>query len=272
MNNPFNNELLRNWFYDHLKHQDKLNMIEFPLGKVVTTGSSPFEEVEFDNFLIENNIHPYFPSKELKVMVIGSEDWDEYTIIEMFKLHANRKLKIYTQEMFISYLFTGHDPLKAPTNILKQFLENHNSYLYLKKLGFDWELQIAPRQINIYLDTYLNLEKYLLPIMGYFVGKDGLSKYQRQRFLSDTFEKELPQIQNISKKYLREWGNPFSPQRLKKIAYSIAILCKNAKKKSKLEITQPLKDWEEDLVWLYKKYYIPLGFSFHWPDTNIWET
>lgn len=114
------------------------------------------------------------------------------------------------------------------------------------------------------------LEKGLLYYVGYHVGKTGLPKNKQIMLLSNVFKNNLPSIYNLPQEYLIEWGEPKSPQRLKKLAYSIATFCKNAKKKSKHNMDQAIKDWKDDLEWLYNEYYLPLGFKFKWPDTELW--
>ncbi|MGU5531190.1 hypothetical protein ACV1D8_11005, partial [Aeromonas caviae] len=58
---------------------------------------------------------------------------------------------------------------------------------------------------------------------------------------------------------------PKSSQRLYKIAYTIAALVRNAKRKTKADMRCAISEWESDLSWLRDKYYVDMMWD--WPST-----
>lgn len=102
-----------------------------------------------------------------------------------------------------------------------------------------------------------------LKILGYTVGKtDGLPESSRRLILDRCFSGQLPPYQSISE--LRKWGDPESSLRLRKMAYHIASLAKNFKKMPSRGYDDAIADWEDDLIYLYDKYYVRY-FRFAWP-------
>lgn len=103
----------------------------------------------------------------------------------------------------------------------------------------------------------------LLSVLGYHVGYNSwLSEKKRQELLSCAFE--VP-IGHLKKGLDKEWGAPRSAARLKKIACSIAAFTRNAKRKKNMDYRQAIDEWESDLAYLYKKYYLDY-FQFAWPS------
>ncbi|CAD7519597.1 hypothetical protein [Aeromonas hydrophila] len=103
----------------------------------------------------------------------------------------------------------------------------------------------------------------ILQAVGYRVGDKGLFKNQRQKILSEVYNSELPLVE--SQLYMNEWGPPKSSQRLYKVAYTIASLVRNAKRKTKADMRRAVSDWEDDLSWLRSKYYVDMMWD--WPST-----
>lgn len=103
-----------------------------------------------------------------------------------------------------------------------------------------------------------------LKILGYTVGKtDGLPDSSRQLILDRCFSGQLPPYQSISE--MKKWGEPKGSLRLKKMAYHIASLAKNFKKMPSRGYDDAIADWEDDLKYLYEKYYVRY-FRFAWPS------
>lgn len=111
------------------------------------------------------------------------------------------------------------------------------------------------------------VEEGVLKYMGYSVGRtSGENREVRQRILSHTFEGPLPPVFPIN--YSREWGEPGSSGRLRKMAETLAALTRNAKRRRTSKLRDAIRDWESDLEYLYHEYYID-RFHFLWPDPNI---
>jgi hypothetical protein len=89
---------------------------------------------------------------------------------------------------------------------------------------------------------------------GYAVGVSGKPRSTRQTILTRFFElKAIPNL--ASPDEVLEWGDACSAARLKKMAYSIATFCRNAKRKRRALMRRAIENWEDDLAWLKKKYY-----------------
>ena len=105
----------------------------------------------------------------------------------------------------------------------------------------------------------------VLKYMGYQVGENGETVSTRHNVLQLVYEAPLPNIGPPD--HMAEWGEPNSARRLNKIAWSIAIFCLNAKRKS-VHLETAISDWETDLAWLKATYYDG-NFAFRWPDTYL---
>ncbi|HUZ06585.1 MAG TPA: hypothetical protein VMV89_03775, partial [Candidatus Paceibacterota bacterium] len=109
-------------------------------------------------------------------------------------------------------------------------------------------------------------EKGPLHRFGYMVGEKGKPRSNRQARLTRFFELvDVPNLVTDEEK--RDWGGACSGQRLKKMAYSIAAFCRNAKRtKRAFEKRRAIENWEDDLAWLKKQYYDDV-FDFNWRST-----
>ena len=107
----------------------------------------------------------------------------------------------------------------------------------------------------------------MLAALGYHVGvTKGLPGHVRQFLLDEMFAMHLPLVHSLS--YTREWDDPSTPGRLRKMADTIASLVRNAKRRSQGAPTRMQLEWEDDLNHLYSSYYLGL-FSFGWPDSDV---
>lgn len=122
-----------------------------------------------------------------------------------------------------------------------------SSYLKIKGKDIDWE------------------EIGILKILGYKVGNSSsLKRTEREEILDLAFEINL----NICPTAINEeWGTPASAKRLRKMANSIASFTRNAKRRSNNDLQQAIADWEQDLNYLYYKFYCKF-FNFAWPKTK----
>lgn len=109
----------------------------------------------------------------------------------------------------------------------------------------------------------------MLSWLGYRVGKTNPTpRAQREVILDYVFESELPPLN--SHEYFAQWGEPATPKRLSKIAETIAAFVRLAKGRIDPRLGRAISDWEEDLKYLYDKYYVDqFGFDFMWPSTDL---
>jgi hypothetical protein len=90
----------------------------------------------------------------------------------------------------------------------------------------------------------------VLKEMGYRVGKSGLLPRERREILWRTFRVHLVFGPDCPSDYIREWGGRCSPARLEKMHRVLGGLVANAKRKTKVDMSEAIRDWNEDQVWL----------------------
>jgi hypothetical protein len=132
---------------------------------------------------------------------------------------------------------------------------------------FHWPTTNAP----VGLGKIVNADwpdRGLLRYFGYAVGQKGKSISYRKAILSRVFELDaLPTI--VSSAYMADWGDRCSSARLKKMAYSIATFCRNAKRKRFAWMRHAIENYEDDLAWLKVSYYDGrFDHRFRWPTTK----
>lgn len=105
----------------------------------------------------------------------------------------------------------------------------------------------------------------LLRHMGYRTGRSGKRAHVRRKILDRVYtERALPRVHSHA--YMREWGDPNSATRLRKMAHSIAAFVRNNKRKKGKVYRKAIKDWEDDLRYLKRTYYNG-RYDFPWPTT-----
>ena len=126
---------------------------------------------------------------------------------------------------------------------------------------FPWPSTEAPASQYGFQGDFFFYDKGLLQYVGYSVGHDGEPLHVRREILDCVFHNKLPNVNSL--KYMQEWGHPKTPARLKKMANAIAAFTRLSKNKSN-DYGQAIDDWETDLDYLYKAYYVD-KFNFAWP-------
>ena len=86
--------------------------------------------------------------------------------------------------------------------------------------------------------------------MGYRVGKNGLLPHQRREILRRTFRVQLVATKPWTKEYIREWGGRCSQARLDKTDRVLGGLVASAKRKTRVDMSEAIRDWKEDQAWL----------------------
>ena len=234
---------------------------------IVTAGSGPYEESEFDAILKKIGINVYeLGSRGYTVLVLGRDEWDEDTVERHVDSRREEELRLYSQEMFLAYLATGQDPYDD-SEVLEAFGEGHPAFEFLSDWGFDWpRTTIVPgrgRPSTDGGDPASWPQVGLLKHLGYVVGSNGVGRWERQRILRAVFTESVPNVQ--SQAYMNQWGMPKSSTRLQKLANSIAAFARNAQRRESPP-EEAIQDWEEDLSWLQETFYRG-RFRFYWPST-----
>ncbi len=131
---------------------------------------------------------------------------------------------------------------------------------------FPWPLTDAPGG-NGHLMSYGWPEEGMLRYLGYHVGETNPTpRDERRLILKYIFERDLPPLNDSE--YYSQWGSPRTPQRLQKLANTIAALARNAKRRDPLALRRAINDWEDDLQYLRENYYVGF-FNFEWPITEL---
>lgn len=261
MSHPFENPRIRNWFFGECT---------WPEGfaeDVITMGSGPFDENDFDNFLKQWGIEVWPAGTDFNVLVIGRYNWDEKELDKQLEVRCGRELRVYSQEMLLSYLATGNDPYNYNNDFLRTFGEGHSALEWLKESGFDWPKTSIVPGVDVLPggpDGWPQVG--LLKHLGYQVGTNGTDRVKRRRILRNAFIGRLPNV--VDDSYMQGWGEPNTKKRLRKLAYSIAsFTCLSKRKRNPSQ--KAIDDWEEDLAWLKKEFYHG-RFTFSWPDTTVY--
>lgn len=245
---------------------------------VMTTGSGPCDEDLFDEFLRACGIWVTdLGESGPNVLVIGHEDWDEDELDAAIEARSGGQLKVYSQEMVIASIALGADVyLACETDELEQFGVGHPALEYLSEdYEFDWpstDVIARPPGLVVNFGSFDSPETGLLRHMGYAVGKtNGLPEGERRRILEDVMGRRLLPASKADEFYLDQWGEPASPERLRKTANCIASFVRLKKLDVHRDNSAAISDWESDLRWLKGKYYEHLGSRFRWPDTAVAE-
>ena len=254
--NPFSSGLLRDWFF-----QIVCDNIINSTGKLTIVGSGPFEQDDFVNFLKNKKCVICPKSAKAEVLIVGTDGWQE-RLGSVLEEHKGLRLKIFSQEMFLCLLF-NKDPY-GDREILKEFNDHHPALQYINEWGFEWPTtDIVPSSSTGDLLIGPWPQVGLLKYMGYQVGENGVSSKKRRNILEKIYTSQIPNL--FHHDYMKEWGEPLSVTRMKKLSNTIASLARNNKRKQHPPL-QAIREWEDDLDWLKKSFYIQT-FYFKWPLT-----
>lgn len=253
----------------------KLLSIEFPEGSIATTGSGPWEEDQLDTLIRGLDIEISEIADSVYIIVVGY-DTDKIDEIRDQMESSENIVQIYPQELFMSYLFTGVDPLPLLTK--EQALEWIKFHPVLNALFggddgvFPWPLNDPippidkPGKGEVVIS--LGLDQSPLKIMGYKAGINGLNATERRSILKKAFQGVIPNVEPVddvdTDAYMKQWGKPNTARRLWRIAKHLAALCYVARRNHMYEAAK--SDWKSDLKWIHDNFYNGGDFGFDWPE------
>jgi hypothetical protein len=253
---------LRDWIFNENAQRAQL----FPYVNCV--GEGPFQREDFIDFLNRRNLNHH--EAPLGHLVIGRKGWTENQVDGFIDQHRGRNLRIYSQEMFVLMLYTGLDPFYAGPDVLRAFRAGHPGLEFVSEGWVGWVSTFVPLDDRGSKSSRRSggasgwQAESPLHAMGYKVGKQGLNSVQRSELLRRAFMEGIPRVGTAD--YMAEWGEPGTPERLKKLANYIASNCRNMKKRQSPS-EEAIHDWEVDLAWLKRSFYRG-HFAFQWPDTS----
>jgi len=234
-----------------------------PPKEIVSLGSGPFPENDFDDYLKSLGITPYVNG--CPWIIVGREGWTEEQLNELIDNADLDEVRVFSQELFMAGILTTHDPFALPLEILMKFAEGHPALEYLIEAGFEWPVIMDEEDFGepVYLrGSYERVEESPLYRMGYQVGvTNGLSKPRRKSLLKSAYEGAIPDVEDDD--YMEEWGRPRQSKRLWRIAHHIAWLIRS--RKSIPSMHYAVRDWQDDLDWLQEEFYTN-RMRFTWPN------
>ena len=236
-----------------------------PPEDVVSIGSGPFPEDEFDDYLKTLDITPY--TSGCNWVIVGRTGWTPQQLEELIEEAAPGELRIFSQELFIAGQLSTHDPFSADPELLMEFAKGHPALEYLMGSGFEWPILQEWEELGIphYVrGSYNGVDESPIYRMGYVVGiTNGLSLHERQKLLTKAFERAIPQVGDAD--YMAEWGMPNTRDRLWRIAHHLAWLIRSRRKNPVMEYA--VDDWATDLDWLESTFY-KSRMKFSWPNVQ----
>lgn len=248
---------------------------EIPIETAVISGNLPFKRGTLRTYLddqFEIDVGKIDGGEENpELLILGRYNHQEGLVESFLENQRGTPLRICSQEMLLSWVYTGCDPNRHRES-LSQFIEGHPALERVRDILEDrWPQpgegipSVSSGAGKSVFDA--EVEEGPLRRSGYQVGKTGETITARQNVLKEVFaeaREEFPGTYPLG--YLDKWGKPESGMRLEKMARSIATFCRNQKKMSNPS-KQAISDWENDLQWLKREFYHPLNFGFDWPDT-----
>jgi len=238
---------------------------------LATSGSGPWYEKEFDDFLLNKGIDLYqMPSEDVNGLILGVEGWSEDDLTSQIFSHSTENLKIYSQEIFVFGLIAGQDPyLILEETVTDEIGINHPGIQFILNQNFvwpNWGDSTHGADTNDDSEWDFDVSDWsnesVLMQLGYSASASGPSDFERRRILSSAFElRTLPGIESSEQK--NKWGISNSPRRLRAISHFIGWLI-NLQGSEKPKAREK---WTSDLVWLKNQYYSK-AMHFPWPTIN----
>lgn len=234
-----------------------------PPEEVVSIGSGPFPEDDFDDYLKTLDITPC--TSGCNWVIVGRAGWTPQQLEELIEEAAPGELRVFSQELFIAGQLSTHDPFSADPDLLMEFAKGHPALEYLMGSGFEWPILEELEELGVpqYVrGSYNGVDESPIYRMGYVVGiTNGLSLHERQKLLTKAFERAIPQVGDGD--YMAEWGMPNTRDRLWRIAHHLAWLVRSRRKNPVMEYA--VDDWATDLDWLESTFY-KSWMKFSWPN------
>ena len=197
-------------------------------------------------------------------------NFGSFELIDLFD--TNKNVPEIVKDVAYEIAFRTYMPKEERARVIEQlilFLENQQS-TKKDKPGFDFpviHLHDTRSRCRKELGNPNWREVGLLKISGYTVGKtDGKPFKERRKIMNFIFLKDdLSDIEDVI--YAKEWGQPKSEERLKKLANSIASFANNAIK-NPADMSIAISDWVYDLNYLKVTFYDG-WHNFPWPEIEL---
>ncbi len=257
--------LVSQWLAEIEEPTDDLNWSK----EVATIGSDPFQGDFIDKLLHreDHSVH-ICGDEDAGVLIVGRDGWTTDELQEQISAREGNTLRIYSQEMAILAILTGHDPFDAGEEVLMEMGKGHPALEHLIENPFKWPSIGENYGGNVYIDGDLWRKQSPLTAMGYHVGvSSNLSDSERRKLLGNIFKGRLVFPDDFSEYEKREWGQSGTSARLQKMALHVV---------GNISLHSPrlgynsvaVNEWKGDLAWLRKTFFTT-SFRFRWPDTVV---
>ena len=252
------------WLASLEKVGDNLHWSE----QIASTGSGPFKD-SFIGSILERHGHTVHScgNSDAGVLIVGREAWTREELEEQIDSREGGALRVYSQEMAIIAIVTGHDPFEAGETVLLEMGKGHPALEALIEVSFRWPAFHAHFG-DVYIDGSLWKQNSPLTAMGYHVGMTSpLSDEARRRLLGSIFRGRLIFPDYFSDYEKRAWGQPGTAARLQKMASHISgNVCLHGARLG--YDSTAITEWKRDLAWLKKTFYAK-SLRFRWPDVFV---
>jgi hypothetical protein len=236
------------------------NIATFHMPRHVTIlGEGPIDSKQWISHLENFNCKSWLNGNEW--IIVEREGWSEERIDALIAERCEEPIFIVSQEIFLAAMISGKNPFDAGEDLLFAFAEDHPALQYIINSYFDWPFYdevLSDEGPNIEITS---VEKSPLKLMGYTVGKNGEEKNYRRQILKEAYLGKIPWTE--SDEYMKAWGRAQTRRRLWRISHHLAMLIKKARRKDNMN--EAINHWEQDLNWLYRKFYLANGMDFKWP-------
>lgn len=230
---------------------------------IAVVGCEPFRETLVRSVLDDT---PFTASKpvcqDASVMVVGRSLSSMASVHKQIAARRGGSIKIYSQEMAIIALVTGHDPFMAGSEVLEEMGKTHPVLSLLMRDDFAWP---ALRRSKSPRDTVIDITDWNplspLTVMGYHTGKNCTNAAERHDRLEDIVEGVLKFPSGFSSKRKGEWGAPGTSKRIRKVALHLVQNLSLPGQSPHLGLAAD--HWKSDYAWLKKRY--PKGGTGGWP-------
>jgi hypothetical protein len=180
--------------------------------------------------------------------------------------------------------YRNHEPLLAQVMIELHSRDCTPHQAEVRALQRRWEYLVRVAQPARWPDSAIEREdrafhgrcfqcgaQGMLAFFGYHVGRTrGLLMPVRHQILDYIYKGRLPTVTDEA--YTRSWGQPCSPERLKRLSSMIAYLARNAQANENADYEEAISDWDADLRYLKSAYFRPAENPDHdwdWPMLHI---
>jgi len=225
-------------------------------------GEGPWGVGEFQDFLLKKDFNVVnITDPGVRYLILGARNIDENELHEQITASIDEEfdLYIFTQELFLTWLITGKNPLNtwSDEDLLESVIDHGSLQYLIDATEFPWPQLVdhEPKSTSYEVKTFewdgALSEESPLRKLGYSVQADVLSIQQRRAILKNAYTTSALNKFLISAHDLERWGQPNTAQRLYAMSSLITWLA-NFQGSTKPAAREK---WVSDLNWLKESFY-----------------